>query len=827
MTMVSLPSGSREDVELVSIETDDFSLAIKGKPFHERYEGLKQYRAMDYHDTMEFAYKGKSIQSVQIYDVNTQKLVDSSGAVRPIFFENGTYQLIVIPKRQIDVSFYHEHPALRKAISTLKMGSHNILSGNLTFQNEIGFSTFEIRLEKETLLEVTIEIFPTKLDYKQDYQRLLKEVNDEIYNLAYHFIRKTYIGTKKKLDGNPSKAEFYRLISKHIDQFIQAVQRIEKSPHHLLQNSYRKVRGDQLSKLDSHARNYLRKRPELFVEIHKGIVVHNQTVMPVSGMQKRKEVTNDTFENRFIKYMILRLINKLYDLLDSINKIQNRDKESPDTDLVNKIHSMIKRLENKLKSPFWKRIGKLDRSFYSLVLQLAPGYREAYQIYLTVSKGLALQGKFYQMSLKDVATLYEYWTFLKLGQILESKYDLLSQDIVKVNRDGLFVNLQTNQTAKRIFQHPITKEKIILTFQKYESGLPTIPQKPDTMLSIEKKGRDYSYHYIFDAKYRIDYAQTGSYYQSRYQTPGPLENDINTMHRYRDSIVAANNGPYERTSFGAYVLFPWSEEDIYQQHHFYKSINEVNIGALPFLPNATTLVEQFIERLVDSSAEELQEEGILPVGTKEEWLSSLDEKVLVGLVHKKEDYQLFIQNGYYQIPFSHLKKGWQEAKYVSLYLKKGIGNIHGIKEYGEIEEICLIQNDNVEYVRFNVACWNNLKQVIRPVHYGIATYAMTTINTLKEAKELPELFMKSQNEMRLWRMLRRLSDKIKIELDHSMLDKATSVDTFGIKDITVHFEKENKKMLFRKNTDEIRVELDLLEKQPSQVFKLLLQVLEK
>ena len=39
--MVSLPSGSREDVELVLIETEYFSLVIKGKPYHERYEGLK------------------------------------------------------------------------------------------------------------------------------------------------------------------------------------------------------------------------------------------------------------------------------------------------------------------------------------------------------------------------------------------------------------------------------------------------------------------------------------------------------------------------------------------------------------------------------------------------------------------------------------------------------------------------------------------------------------------------------------------------------------------------------------------------------------------
>ena len=310
--------------------------------------------------------------------------------------------------------------------------------------------------------------------------------------------------------------------------------------------------------------------------------------MPKEGLRIKKERTHDTVENRFIKFMITRLIDKLEDLLERITNQPWWVKEEPDPDLMNGVRQMIKRLDSILKSPFWRNIGKLDRSVYSLVLQMAPGYRDAYQIFLTVSKGLALQGKIYQMSVKDVATLYEYWTFLKLGQILSKKYVLVSQDIVKVNRDGLFINLDSNRKAERIFQHPVTKEKIILTYQKYEGNLPTLSQKPDMMLSIKKKGKDYSYQYIFDAKYRIDYAQKGSYYGNRYSNPGPMEDDINTMHRYRDSIVASHDGPYERTSFGAYVLFPWFDEDTYVEHHFYKSINEVNIGALPFLPNATS-----------------------------------------------------------------------------------------------------------------------------------------------------------------------------------------------------------------------------------------------
>ncbi|WP_413299669.1 restriction endonuclease-like protein [Bacillus sp. 1P10SD] len=825
--MASLPSGYREDVELVLVETDGLSLILKGKPYHERYEGLKQYRSMDFHDGMKFLVQGENIQDIKVYDINLQDLVEPNG-VRPIFFENGIYQLIVLPKKNQELSFNHEHPLLRQSVSPVKVGQQTMLMGNLQFQNEVGLTTFEIRIDNKKVLEVTIEIFPTKLDYKNDYKKLLDEVNDEIYNLAYHFIRKTYLGAKLKLDGKPSRAEFYRLVSHHFRQFLQAISRIEHQPHHKLEKTYEHARGDQLRKLDSTSRNYLRKRSNLFVEVEKGILFENTNIMPVKGLNIKKHLTYDTNENRYVKWMMDRLIHKLQDLLKSIMSYNHRSFEAPDSDLVNRIKKMITLIEEKLKNPYWSKIGKLDRSVMSLVLQMAPGYRDAFQIYLTVSKGLVLEGKIYQMSVKDVATLYEYWTFLKLGQILGRKYKLISQDIVQVNRDGLFVNLEANKMAKRVYRHPITNEEITLTYQKYEGGLPTIPQKPDTMLSIEKKGKNYKYNYIFDAKYRIDYAQSDSYYQKRYKTPGPMEDDINTMHRYRDSIVAEEvDGPYERTAFGAYVLFPWFDEQTYQDHHFYQSIDKVNIGGLPFLPNATTLVERFVERLIDKSPEEIQKEGILPRGTLAEWKSNLDETVLVGLVPIREDYEQFIRKSHYIIPIEKLKKGWQDAKYVALYVKSGIGEENGISIYGKIHSVQPAKAGEIDVMSFEIEYWMHLKTIIKPVNYGISSYVLTTLNSLQEATELPELFMKSEEEMILWRMLRRVSDQIKLDLDDAYLDHASQVSEYGIKEIKVRMNKTEGIVEFVKNDVPKVVEIEELHKNPTRVFRVLMDMVAK
>ncbi|WP_328589253.1 restriction endonuclease-like protein [Litchfieldia alkalitelluris] len=819
--MMVLPhSGlAKEEVELVTIETKDFSLIIKGKPFHERYVGLQEYRKLNKQDVMLFDVKGSNIDEIKVFNIDKQEQDNNFDHLRPIFFENGIYQVMVSPKEDKDLSFYHEHPLLRNAIDRVKIGKSYVLLGNLQFQNEIGYSTFEIRENKDTLLEVTLEIFPTKLDYKDDYRKLLEEVNDEIYNLAFHFLKKTYHSAKTRLEGNPSPAEFFRLISVYFTSFIKSIEQIERQPHHRLEKRYDMVRGDRLKHIDSFGRDYLRKNSQVFLEVDHGIRFCKQKYMPIKGMSVKKEITYDTHENRLVKWMMLRLFWKLEDMNERLGNNRRWNEGERDKEILELVTEMKRKLESKLKSSLWKDLPKPNRTISSLVLQLAPGYRDAYQIFLTVSKGLTLQSGIYKMSVKDVATLYEYWTYLKLGQILGKKYELISQDIIKVNREGLYVNLEANRQATRIYKHPVTNEKIILTYQKYEGNLPTISQKPDTMLSIGKKGEDYSFNYVFDAKYRIDFASSGSYYGNKYVTPGPMEEDINTMHRYRDSIVAEQGGgPYERTAFGAYVLFPWDQEHLYQDHHFYKSIEKVNIGGFPFLPNATNMVERFVENLIEKSPEEIQKEGILPRGSIEKWKETIQEKVLVGVVSTFEEYQYSIQNLAYKISTSSLRKGWQEAKYIALYLTKEVGGKNGVVCYGKIVHVDI----NNSYVNFHIEIWKDLSKVIKPVNYGLATYMVTTLNNLEDASELPELFMKSEEERVIWKMLRRVSDKIKIDLDHSTIDEAKRVNKYEVKDVEITLKHQEGLVEFSSVTDTNIVKVEELLNSPSHVFKILM-----
>ena len=42
-------------------------------------------------------------------------------------------------------------------------------------------------------MKIIIEVLPSKIDYKEDYKAILKDVNEEIYNLAYGFLSENRI----------------------------------------------------------------------------------------------------------------------------------------------------------------------------------------------------------------------------------------------------------------------------------------------------------------------------------------------------------------------------------------------------------------------------------------------------------------------------------------------------------------------------------------------------------------------------------------------------------------------------------------------------------
>lgn len=169
------------------------------------------------------------------------------------------------------------------------------------------------------------------------------------------------------------------------------------------------------------------------------------------------------------------------------------------------------------------------------------------------------------------------------------------------------------------------------------------------------------------------------------------------MHRYRDSIVYENKVSkftFEKTMFGAYVLFPYDDEELYKEHHFYKCIESVNIGGLPFLPGATSLVQKLLEELISDSKESAFERTTLPRGIEEK-LAVVDWKkrdVLIGTFRSRKQFDICFGKNFYYIPVKQIPDERLPIHYVALYQTKNkFGIDAGIRYYGEVLRTAIVR----------------------------------------------------------------------------------------------------------------------------------------
>ncbi|AIQ11234.1 restriction endonuclease-like protein [Paenibacillus durus] len=778
-------------VELLRVDTELFTLYLQGRPYHPTVETLQLHRSSDQEWVNAqlglFSSEKVGEAQIKVFSPNVGGMVDwqPGESTFPCFYETQSYELVIQKKAPGNLSFYHENVLLRQAIKPL---GESILAGVLNFGNEVGLTEWEIRSEGQTLLRVEMEIFPSKMDYKQDYQNILNEVNEQIYNLAFDFLRKTYQMTGLRETQHQSLTEFFTILQHVFRQLLDAVERIKNNPNHALLQDRRLVDANRVKKAGRENVRELARHPERLREdmTYGFLSIGDRKYTATHLMETRRRLSYDTNENRFIRWMLERIHGKLKEL-------RARWKEKSRTQdplLMKRIDTMIAQLERLMKVDFLQEVGALKQMSVTLVLQMAPGYREVYRCYLMLLKGLSIQSDLFRLSMKDVAQLYEYWCFLKLNQLLGQKYKLVKQDIIKVNRNGIFVTLDRSRSAQMVYENPANGEQFILYYNAIPSSeqTPTLSQRPDNVLTLKKKdaGKVKEYKYVFDAKYRLNPAYEGTPYHKVYGQPGPEEDDINTMHRYRDAIVyqEKGSGEYERSMFGAYVLFPYPDEERFKSHRLYKSIELLNIGALPFLPNSTNLVEQFLDEIIQDSPEKAFERSTRPRGTKEYYANKLTGKnVLVGSVRGPEQVKTALEHSFYHVPLENLsdEKILTQIEYVAMCQSRKKFNDPaktGIHWVGKIADWKVLRRKEIReipskpdkedklYVRFTVEKWMRRETPIALGGQRVYTVLFTSKYILDRALEIAELRLETEENLREWREKRRRG-KVKVKLDHA------------------------------------------------------------
>lgn len=534
--------------------------------------------------------------SVQVFDraTATTRPIASGSQMEPLFFEAVSYD---VHFERLDPTAKIELPLGSEARRKRPDSEHHTLN----FGNNVGFATIAASTDA-VRKKLQLEVFSRKADYRTDYVAMRDEVSGMLRNLAMAANARAYGLAAPAKDHNPTLVEWLALIESHFEDFFKLANAIARNPHSGLVKKSTLVPTERARRVTRQTIGRALRRE------NGGAVIPTLGIaLPRKISESVSSATFDTPENRYFKALIketYRNIRALSKATDSGDEDANRSAEAKFFESIRpRLKGMERKVESILRSPF---LGQVSDTMLarpdSMVLHKHPQYSRFDKLCRLLNGGLSFAGDVVPIGVKETSLLYEYWCFLRVVGLLRARFDLVEQTVVAFRRTKMTVTLKKGQESAMRFVHKQSGTEIFVVYNRLFNKLPTLGQAPDNVIQFASASR----FYIFDAKYRIQFDKD---YVKQYGGPGPTTEDVNTMHRYRDAIAIPHpmkSGAWETGSvIGAVALFPYPDEDTYRAHRFYKSIEQVEIGGLPFLPGATTLMAAKIDDILAKQYPEL------------------------------------------------------------------------------------------------------------------------------------------------------------------------------------------------------------------------------
>lgn len=617
-------------MELLTIEHKDFTMIVECTKFDSIWNKAKSNVGEDkLYSTYSWSEGVVSVK--RTLDADHEIDIEQGVPAPATFFDNADYPIWIEFKDYVkDAQF---GSILQNDNDRFSFRRH-ILAGFINYKNEIGRSEIQIiyKVDKETrAFRFGFEVLSTKLDYHEHWRTIVEDIEREYRMLSLDYMRRTFHGFSPDQNGEHPDIVWWSVFEGEQQKFIKACKSIIDRPRHRLHGEEVYLRADKLKQTPHYIENKLvehRKEPAYLYRVEQHIL------------------SNDTQENRFLKFALHQISKRYEDLRQRIEAVKTASDTMKSAMLATS--ETLKRLQH---HPFFRTIGRFKGiSQESMVLQKATGYSQVYRTWNLLRRAYSLNDGLYRLQTKDIATLYEIWCFIEVSHIVKAQLHLVDEDVEHRNRmemNGIFSwELGKGEHSRILFRkdgvelaelvyNPKNTDKENDNVGMKDLVVPTVPQKPDIVLQLTKNDlqQGMKMTYLFDAKYRIDGRDKG--------VDVPPEDAINQMHRYRDAIYYKDYdaNALKKEVIGGYILFPGDgEPNDVAVSKFYKTIKEVNIGAFPLRPKDVEnrkLLENFIDELIHTKSYETIAHVIPQKGAYVE----VGNRVLIGLV--KEDNRLF------------------------------------------------------------------------------------------------------------------------------------------------------------------------------------------
>lgn len=390
-----------------------------------------------------------------------------------------------------------------------------------------------------------------------------------------------------------------------------------------------------------------------------------------------------------------------------MQKAKEADKVA-DSELT-KLDNNITTLRKFCNSPLLRGLRGEPLHSESMVLQKRTGYAQVYRHWLLLQKGIELLEGANAIGVRPIWELYELWCFLKIRQMVAQilNLDFANPEEIHENPMPMVKPFEDNNQTHTVFYHCPDGSEVRVVYQHTysrtsgEVHTATTENRPDIVLSIMKPD-GFELTYLFDAKYRlIDDRKLNAEDQAEVEAAKgadlPPSDAINQMHRYRDAIYYGSDREHHSAKeiIGGYILFPGrGNNDAVRERYFFKSIETVNIGAFPLLPDASdpknegSLLYEFLTKIlkaqqpIDHIKDSIPQKGLQYEST---FKPNDKDLVLVGY-YKREQWKMIEKNKLYYVPAAlgkgsiTLVSGFEKTKYVLLHHGK---ELHFLKLKGE------------------------------------------------------------------------------------------------------------------------------------------------
>lgn len=559
------------------------------------------------HDTY-CSYQMDDNGVLSLYDCNISsiKCVENSAweALPPVFFETNKYSFTLFFENLhagTTPRIIHPDKRVSEMFNVQQIGNKAFLNGAIDFLNQPGRFVFKFAYTpengKERISEISFDVVSPKLDIKNDLNIIIQQIRAEYNDIVFRYLTLTSQQFSEGREAN-NYIIWLAVFKDIIDGYLNSVRYILHRPHFRNHHHVDYLKAERIKKWN----------PQL-IEIFANDW-HEDKEKTLSNLYRveRQETTEDTRENRFVKYTVERIADRLKKVVQIIKNYSDDNVSDEESQGLN---IYVRQLDKLKRAALFKNVGRFEGFRQeSIVMQQRTGYSQVYRYWLMLQNGLNLIDGSTSVGVLPIWQLYEVWCFLKMKRLVCQILNLdphNPQDIpyIHENKNTMFNPFSDSEMEDVVsYEDKETGDIIELGYQfnysRKKDGVRdgvhsyTAEQKPDIVLNVKKNNQDITLTYLFDAKYRLKLDNENDISLKDL----PEEETLNQMHRYRDAIYYGfrSQGNLSKEVIGGYILFPGRldedeellkivNKDFNKLPYFLKSIYQVNIGAYPLLPN--------------------------------------------------------------------------------------------------------------------------------------------------------------------------------------------------------------------------------------------------